>query len=208
MSDQYYEPAKETVTELKIQKSRFIAHVLLAENEEEARERIRGVNEEHRQATHNCWAYRVGTRQITEYFSDDGEPAGTAGKPILGAIIRQDLTNAVIVVTRYFGGVKLGVRGLIEAYGGAATEGIQASGKALKRIRIPYRVEIPYDMVKSLERLLDSLDSGEQFRQAAYCATVTIQCRVPLNLRENLEEFLVEWEGGGKIFRWCQRKEG
>ena len=206
MDDQYFEPSRETSTELKIQKSRFIAHVFIASTEGEARQKIKAVSDEHRQATHNCWAYRVGAGENHEYFSDDGEPAGTAGKPILGAILRQDLTNTLIVVTRYFGGVKLGVRGLIEAYGGAATEGLAASGGTLRRIRVPYVVEIPYDMVKLMDRLLDSLDTGEEFRQGSYGAAVTIRCNVPLSFKETFENALIEWQGAGRISQWAKEE--
>nr|HPR89953.1 YigZ family protein [Synergistaceae bacterium] len=126
MQVDYKEPASETTVEVKINKSRFLGHVRICRSEEEVRMKLKEVCDLHKQATHNCWAYRIGEESYREYFSDDGEPAGTAGKPILGAISRLDLTNALIVVTRYFGGIKLGVRGLIEAYGSTATNALNA----------------------------------------------------------------------------------
>jgi len=202
MNDQYCEPARETVTETKVRKSLFIAHVCICRDETEARERIRGISSEHRQANHNCWAYRVGALKREEYFSDDGEPAGTAGKPILGAILRQELTNVLVVVTRYFGGIKLGVRGLIEAYGKAASEGITASGKISLRARTGYEIWMPYDMVKLVERLLDTCDTGGDFRSSEYGEYVTVRCAVPLECSESVEKTFEEWKNSRRINGW------
>jgi uncharacterized YigZ family protein len=108
--------------ETSIERSRFIGHCLEIACEVEAKSFVTQIRAEHPQATHNCYAYRIGLGENPlEYFNDHGEPSGTAGKPILGAIQRLNLTNVAVVVTRYFGGKKLGVRGLIEAYGGTAT---------------------------------------------------------------------------------------
>lgn len=207
MSDLFIEPARETVTEAKIQKSRFIAHVCISTDETRARERIKIISSEHRQANHNCWAYRVGTLKREEYFSDDGEPAGTAGKPILGAILRQEMTNVLVVVTRYFGGIKLGVRGLIEAYGNTASEGLLASGKISRRIRTTYEVRMPYDMAKLMDRLLDSCDTGVEFRTSGYGADVTVQCAVPLDCVQKVESTLDEWKNARRIIDWERNSE-
>lgn len=204
MSDLYNEPARESVTETKIQKSLFLAHVCICADEPQARERIRIISSEHRQANHNCWAYRVGSLKGDEYFSDDGEPAGTAGKPILGAILRQEVTNVLVVVTRYFGGIKLGVRGLIEAYGNAATEGLRTSGKVARRVRTNYEIQMPYDMAKLLDRLLDSSDTGGEFRTTEYGAGVTVRCAVPLDCTGRVEETLEEWKNSRRITGWTK----
>ena len=202
MSDLFIEPARETVTEAKIQKSRFIAHVCISTDETRARERIKIISSEHRQANHNCWAYRVGTLKREEYFSDDGEPAGTAGKPILGAILRQEMTNVLVVVTRYFGGIKLGVRGLIEAYGNAASEGLLASGKVLRRVRTSYEIRMPYDMAKLMDRLLDSCDTGGEFRTIEYGEYIRVRCAVPLDRAPRVEETREEWKNTRRIRGW------
>lgn len=204
MSDLYNEPARESVAETKIQKSLFLAHVCICADEPQARERIRIISSEHRQANHNCWAYRVGSMKGDEYFSDDGEPAGTAGKPILGAILRQEVTNVLVVVTRYFGGIKLGVRGLIEAYGNAATEGLRTSGKVARRVRTSYEIQMPYDMAKLLDRLLDSSDTGGEFRTTEYGAGVTVRCAVPLDCTVRVEETLEEWKNSRRITGWTK----
>jgi uncharacterized YigZ family protein len=115
------------------------------DTETAAKNFVSAIRTEHAQATHNCYAYRIGTSEhALEYFNDHGEPNGTAGKPILGAIQRLGLTNVVVVVTRYFGGKKLGVRGLIEAYGGAATSTLEKAGTILKIPKFSVTLVYPY----------------------------------------------------------------
>ncbi len=104
--------------ELKVKGSRFIARARYADSREQAEKTVHEIASEHHDATHNCFAYRLGCNdQAIVRFNDDGEPSGTAGKPILQAITGYDLTNIVVVVTRYFGGTKLGPGGLCRAYG-------------------------------------------------------------------------------------------
>lgn len=119
--------------ELTVERSRFIGHCREVVSEAEAKAFIAQIRTQHAQANHNCYAYRLGAGEAPlEYYNDHGEPSGTAGKPILGAIERLKLTNVVVVVTRYFGGKKLGVRGLIDAYGQTATLVLQAAGSCVK----------------------------------------------------------------------------
>ncbi len=104
--------------EIKIQRSRFIGRAEPCYSDEGAREILKKIKAEYRDATHHCYAYVINSKGYkSEFSSDNGEPPGTAGRPILGAIKRSGLENIIVVVTRYFGGKKLGVRGLIEAYG-------------------------------------------------------------------------------------------
>lgn len=104
--------------EIKIQRSRFIGHIEPCDSEQRAKEILKKIREKHNKATHNCWAYIIELNNYKiEHCSDNGEPPGTAGRPILGAIKRSGLVNVMLIVTRYFGGKKLGVRGLIDAYG-------------------------------------------------------------------------------------------
>ena len=123
-----------------VQKSRFITHVSHAESEEEAREFIQQMKKKYFDARHNCSAWVLGEKGAKQKSNDDGEPGGTAGNPILEAIKKNGLTDIVIVVTRYFGGIKLGAGGLIRAYGHAAVLGIQAAQTVrmmpLRRVRI------------------------------------------------------------------------
>jgi uncharacterized YigZ family protein len=125
----YFSIAQAATAEINIERSRFIGHCREVNTEADAKTVINEIRTAHAQATHNCYAYRLGSGpNYWEYYHDHGEPSGTAGKPILGAIQRLKLTNVVVVITRYFGGKKLGVRGLIEAYGQAATTVLEAAG--------------------------------------------------------------------------------
>lgn len=202
MTDRYRQPAMESSREVKIEKSRFIASIKICSSEEEAREKLKAVSEEHRQATHNCWAYRIGTEKVREYFSDDGEPAGTAGKPILGALQMYDVTNTLLIVTRYFGGKKLGVRGLIEAYGTSASDLLGMTEIAEKRRSVPYVIGIPYDMIKLMERLLDSCEVPREEQVFEYASDVSVNCAVPEDMVPQFEGTLEEWKNTGRIMEW------
>ena len=196
------EPAKELEIEIKIRKSRFIPHVRISRSEEEAREKLKEIQLSHKQATHNCWAYRIGGENVKEHYSDDGEPAGTAGKPIFGALLRNDVINCIVVVTRYFGGTKLGVRGLIEAYGNCAEEALTAAGRRRRRPRYTYEITMPYDMTGQLQRLLASCETGDRHTNITYEAEVTALCKVPRVHAELMKGTLDEWLHTGKIISW------
>lgn len=111
-----------------IKKSRFICHAKLVYSEEEARAFITTIKKEHYKATHNCSAFIIGERSEIKRTSDDGEPSGTAGVPMLGVLENHDLTNVCVVVTRYFGGIKLGAGGLIRAYAGSVALAVKEIG--------------------------------------------------------------------------------
>lgn len=119
---------EQTEFEFKIKRSIFIGSVKYVETSDEANAFLTERSLLNKNATHNCYAYMVGMKNRQFYFSDDGEPSGTAGKPILGAIESTGVTNVAVIVTRYFGGIKLGVRGLIDAYAYAAKSAILKSG--------------------------------------------------------------------------------
>src|SRR5688572_26715041 len=121
------------VHEIAIKKSRFIATLTRAATEDEARAAIDEVRRRYWDAGHNCSAYRVGPGGQYQRTSDDGEPAGTAGSPMLSVLARRDLTDTVAVVTRYFGGVMLGAGGLIRAYGQAVSAAVDAIGVVERR---------------------------------------------------------------------------
>ena len=111
-----------------IKKSRFICHAKRVYSEEEARDFITAIKKEHYKATHNCSAFIVGERSEIKRTSDDGEPSGTAGIPMLGVLENHNLTNVCVVVTRYFGGIKLGAGGLIRAYAGSVALAVKEIG--------------------------------------------------------------------------------
>ena len=132
--------------EIKIKRSRFIASLAYAGTMEEAKEFISTVAREHRRATHNCWAYVVGDKGDIFHSSDAGEPAGTAGKPMLNVLKRHEMSCVAAVVTRYFGGVKLGVRGLIEAYGQAVEEAVCEAPLVRLVPTVMYKVIVGYSI--------------------------------------------------------------
>jgi uncharacterized YigZ family protein len=127
--DEYLTVSKRATSELKVQRSLFIGTTAPIESEEAAKDFISQIQGKYKDATHNCYAYLVNTdSENVEYYSDAGEPSGSAGRPILNAIKSKNITNVVIVVTRYFGGKKLGIRGLIDAYGATALSVIEEAG--------------------------------------------------------------------------------
>ena len=140
--------------EFTIQRSRFITHTFPVKTEEDAQEKIRLIKKKYFDARHNCSAFRLGESGAICRSSDDGEPGGTAGAPILDAITKNELTDILIVVTRYFGGIKLGAGGLTRAYSHAAVLGIEASQKAVTTLFYRYAVTADYTLLGTLENYL------------------------------------------------------
>ena len=128
---EYYVPTGESETEFTEKRSRFIGHVFPVETEEQARARIEQVKKRCHDARHNCWCYRL--RSGVERYSDDGEPQGTAGQPMLNVFQREAVVDVCCVVTRYFGGVLLGAGGLVRAYTQSAKEALDAAGISVVR---------------------------------------------------------------------------
>jgi uncharacterized YigZ family protein len=139
---------------IEINRSLFIGHVARVESEEAATSFINQVKKAHRDANHNCSAYIIGKHSDIQKADDDGEPSGTAGKPILEVLKKQNLTNTVIVVTRYFGGIKLGAGGLIRAYGRAASEAVCAAGIVEIQPHLRLAVSCDYSLLAILENHL------------------------------------------------------
>lgn len=155
-----------------IKKSRFVCRAAPASSPDEAMAFLAAVRDP--QATHNCWAYRIGDAYR---FSDDGEPGGTAGRPILAAIEGQGLDRVVVVVTRYFGGIKLGAGGLVRAYGGVAAECLR---RAPRRPFVRYRrvrVRVPFSAIEAFYRLLPAY-GGEKMTEA-YGEEALFTVRIP-----------------------------
>ncbi|RYI27924.1 YigZ family protein [Bacillus infantis] len=142
--------------EIIIQKSRFIAHIARAETEEEAQQFIQSIKKKHSTATHNCSAYLIGENDQIQKANDDGEPSGTAGVPILEVLKKKNLKDTVAVITRYFGGIKLGAGGLIRAYGKSASEGIGAAGIVERKLMRVMHTKVEYTWLGKLENELRS----------------------------------------------------
>ncbi len=142
--------------EIIISKSRFIAYVDRAETEEEAINFIDKIKKMHSSATHNCSCYMVGEHDQIQKANDDGEPSGTAGVPMLEVLKKQGLKDTVVVVTRYFGGIKLGGGGLIRAYGKATTEGITAAQVVERKLHYQMKMSIDYTWLGKVENEIRS----------------------------------------------------
>ena len=149
--ENYKTIAKTGSFEKDIKKSRFIAHIAQTNSEAEAKAFIQKIREQESGATHNCTAYIVMEKIKTERMSDDGEPSGTAGSPILNVLQQQDLLNVCVVVTRYFGGIKLGAGGLIRAYSSTTAESIRDIGLVENRIQQGFELTIPYHLFYKFE---------------------------------------------------------
>ena len=194
----YREPEKSSQYEEKIKRSVFIAEVHPCHDENEAREILSAVTSKYRDATHNCRAYVLADG--SEYSSDDGEPSGTAGRPILNAIKHSGLVNVIVIVTRYYGGVKLGVRGLIDAYGDTATKALELCGSVERVITSAIRVSMGYNSVGNISRLLEG--AGAVNLRWNYAENVSVICDVPENECERLAALLEEMKARGIIAEW------
>ena len=158
MRKDYYTVQGYGESEIVIQKSRFITYVNRAETEQQAQEFINNIKEKHKSANHNCSAYIIGEHDNIQKANDDGEPSGTAGVPMLEVLKKQGLQDTVVVVTRYFGGIKLGGGGLIRAYGKATTEGIDASKVVKRKLHHLMKVSIDYTWLGKVENEVRNSD--------------------------------------------------
>jgi len=170
-----------------VNKSKFIAHVVHVETEEAARDFVLTVRKKFFDATHNCSAWILGERGDKQKSNDDGEPGGTAGNPILDAIKRNGLTNTAVVVTRYFGGIKLGAGGLIRAYSHTTALGLDAARRVQMTTLRKLSLTLEYNFLATVENFL----RREQIRVTAtdYADVVTIELLLE---PERLEKFLTQ----------------
>ncbi len=155
-------------------KSRFIGRIWQVESEEQAQERILEMKKQHADATHNCWAYIIKDGPVR--FSDDGEPGGTAGNPMMQVLQKEQLYNAVCVVTRYFGGTLLGAGGLVRAYTKGAKIAVNAAGKSMKRVWSVLYVPCPYTYYERVK--LEVAAFGGIIRNTEYTSEVELEILV------------------------------
>ena len=152
---------------------------------------IAAIRAQHAQASHNCYAYRIDCGEHPlEYYNDHGEPSGTAGKRILGAIQRLELTNTVVVITRYFGGKKLGVRGLIEAYGQCATLVLKAAGTILRVPKFQVTLQYPYAEHSLLLNRLQQVEA--EIVATDFAANITLTINIPESKRLSFQALINE----------------
>lgn len=157
-----YKTIKEDgIVEEEIKKSRFICHLKRVETEEEARDYIASIKKLHHKANHSCSAFIVGKKSEIKRSSDDGEPSGTAGVPMLTVLEKQELTNVVAVVTRYFGGIKLGAGGLIRAYAGSVAGAIEAIGRVEVKRQEGLKLQLTYPQYQTYANFLAAEDLQE-----------------------------------------------
>lgn len=181
--DEYLVPSEYGEDEFIEKKSRFIGRIWPVETEEEALARIQEMKKKHYDATHNCWAYII--RDGAVRFSDDGEPGGTAGMPMLQVLQREGLFNAVCVVTRYFGGILLGAGGLVRAYTKGAKIAVDAAGKSMKRVWTVLYVPCPYSFYERVRLEVEAF--GGIVRKADFGAEVELELLFP---EAKTQEFL------------------
>lgn len=187
--------------EIIIQKSRFIAYITRATTEEEAQTFIATIKKKHWDATHNCSAYMIGEHNQIQKANDDGEPSGTAGVPMLEVLKKKDLKDTVVVVTRYFGGIKLGGGGLIRAYGKSTSEGLNAIGIVKRKLNRVMHTTVDYTWLGKLENELRS--SRYDLKEIHYLDKVEIETYVEENETEQFEAWMTELTNGQ-----CDIKKG
>ncbi|MFK0120741.1 YigZ family protein [Streptomyces sp. NPDC090994] len=177
MPDEYRTVARAGVHETEINRSRFRCALAPVATEREAQEFVAAVRKEHADATHNCWAYVVGADASVQRASDDGEPGGTAGLPMLQMLLRRDMRYVAAVVTRYYGGVKLGAGGLIRAYGGVVGEALDTVGSVTRRRFRLAVVTVDHQRAGKLQNELRA--TGREVRDVRYGEAVTIGIGLP-----------------------------
>ena len=181
--EEYLVPSAYGEAEFTEKKSRFIGRIWPVDTEEEAQAMIQKMKKQHYDATHNCWAYILKDGAVR--FSDDGEPGGTAGMPMLQVLQREGLFNVVCVVTRYFGGILLGAGGLVRAYTKGAKIAVDAAGKSMKRVWSVLYVPCPYSFYERVKLEVDA--HGGLIRKTEFGAEVELEILLP---QVNAEGFL------------------
>ncbi len=193
---EYFVPAGDGEAELIEKRSSFLGHVRYAETEEAAREFISEMKKKHYDARHNCWCYIIRGGAVR--YSDDGEPQGTAGLPMLEVFKREGVENVVCVVTRYFGGVLLGTGGLLRAYTKSAKDALDNAGIAVVRRQVKLELSCPYSLLERMK--LECAAQGGTVRDIEYGADVRLSLLLP---EANAESFCarVTELSAGQIFQ-------
>ena len=189
---EYLVPYESAESEFEEKRSRFISHVFLVETETEARARIDEMKKKYYDARHNGWCYII--RGGAERYSDDGEPQGTAGQPMLNVFQREGMENVVCIVTRYFGGILLGAGGLTRAYAKAAKDALDKAGKARMQPFSVLLLECPYPMFEHVKLLIEGHEG--RIESSDYGAAVTLSFLLPVGKVEQFSAALTELSGG------------
>lgn len=185
-------------------KSEFIGYAKRVENEEEAKDFINEIKGIHKQARHNCWAYVIGEKMNIQRYSDDGEPQGTAGIPILEVMKKSNITDCAVVVTRYFGGILLGTGGLTRAYTKGASIGIKAAGIVEKVIGLKLSFEMEYDLFGKIQYICGQ--NSWHIEDTEYTDKVIVHILCEKNIADTIESEIVEATSGKVIIRKSEEK--
>lgn len=180
--------------EIIIEKSRFICYVSRATTVEEAQSFIQNIKKKHWDATHNCSAYLIGARDQIQKANDDGEPSGTAGVPMLEVLKKRKLKDTVVVVTRYFGGIKLGAGGLIRAYSKSTSEGLNHTGIVERKLMRVMQTKVDYTLLGKVENELRQ--SRYTIKDIHYLEDVTFDAYVEEGEKEAFQEWIIELTNG------------
>lgn len=187
-----YRTIKENgIDEVEIKKSKFICFLKRVDNEEEAIAFIDQIKKEHWKATHNCSAYTIGVNDEIQRANDDGEPSGTAGVPMLEILLKRELKNVVAVVTRYYGGIKLGAGGLIRAYGGSVNRAVDKVGIVERQLQQLIDVTVSYPQSGHVEHSLR--EANYTIQDISYAEDITYHCVVPLEQEEQFQQDIANW---------------
>jgi len=191
---EYYVPFQEAETEFVEKRSRFIGHVWRVDSEEEARACIEQTKKKHYDARHNCWCYLIREGTVLRY-SDDGEPQGTAGQPMLNVFQREDVWNVCCVVTRYFGGILLGAGGLTRAYGSSAKDALNAAGISRMRLWATLAVPCTYPLYERMLLVISAV--GGIVEESDFGADILLTVTLPAERREEFFAQVTELSSGG-----------
>ena len=190
--EDYLVPRGEGISEYVEKKSRFLGHVFPVTSEAEAKAHLEAVRKQHYDARHNCWCFCLKSGQ--KRYSDDAEPQGTAGQPMLNVFEREGVVDVLCVVTRYFGGILLGAGGLCRAYTKAAKDALDAAGIAKMQPWLREQFDISYTLFERVKLLLAQLDGV--LEDAQYGAGITVTCRIPEAKDAQLRTALRELSSG------------
>lgn len=175
--DSYKTIAKPSEGSYSEKRSKFLAYAFPVQNEQEVKARLAEIQKKHWDARHHCYAYILGPHKDAYRLNDNGEPSGTAGRPIYGQLLSKDLTNTLVIVVRYFGGIKLGVSGLQNAYKVAAKEALDAAVIEERTIQEQYRVVFEYVKMNDIMQILKDPEIQVLDRQSDMRCTYTISVR-------------------------------
>lgn len=197
----YYTITEDSFTEIEIKKSRFLTHLYPVTTQEQAESYIQQLKKEHYKANHHCWAYIIGEGSAIQRMSDDGEPTGTAGIPMLEVLKKQELTNMLAVVVRYFGGIKLGGGGLIRAYSSAVSNAL-TQAVIMKNISLVIvNLQLAYSQVDQFNYYLQHASDTVSLLGQTYGAEVEFRLAIYQEHIETIHQDLINRFSGQLIWQ-------